>query len=109
VCAQGDEGGDWAQTYRPLLVPKGWIAVDGVSLTVVAVEAERFSVCLIPETLARTTLGSKDKGDPVHLEFDGTAKVRTERKRERDDYDSVNQKKRERVCVCVCVCVCAYV
>ena len=59
-----------------MLVPKGWIAIDGVSLTVVAVEPERFSVCLIPETLERTTLGVKDVGATVHLEFDGTAKVR---------------------------------
>lgn len=55
---------------------KGWIAIDGVSLTVVAVEPDRLSVCLIPETLERTTLGFKQVGDPVNLEFDGTAKVR---------------------------------
>ena len=54
---------------------KGWIAIDGVSLTVVAVEPDRLSVCLIPETLERTTLGFKQVGDPVNLEFDGTAKV----------------------------------
>jgi riboflavin synthase len=52
------------------LVPKGSITVDGVSLTVVEVAADRFSVSLIPETLARTTLGLKQPGDPVNLEVD---------------------------------------
>lgn len=64
------------QRYRPFLVEKGWIAIDGVSLTVVRVAEDTFSVCLIPETLARTTLGFKNEGGQVHLEFDGTAKAR---------------------------------
>ncbi len=45
------------------LVPKGSITVDGISLTVVDVNAESFTVSLIPETLARTTLGFKQTGD----------------------------------------------
>ncbi|MBF0278376.1 MAG: riboflavin synthase subunit alpha [SAR324 cluster bacterium] len=61
--------------WNKYMIPKGWIAVDGISLTVVAVEKNRFSVCLIPETLARTTLGFKDSGQTVNLEFDHTAKV----------------------------------
>jgi len=57
-----------------LMVPKGSIAVDGVSLTLVKVEAERFSVMLIPHTQSATTLGSKKVGDPVNLEADMLAK-----------------------------------
>ena len=56
------------------LVDKGSITVDGVSLTVVSVSDERFSVSLIPETLARTNLGHKQPGDPVNLEVDVIAK-----------------------------------
>ncbi|MBY9076251.1 riboflavin synthase [Nocardioides sp. WL0053] len=63
------------------LVPKGSITVDGVSLTVVDVDdagtgpdGATFTVSLIPETLARTTLGSRQPGDPVNLEVDVIAK-----------------------------------
>ena len=56
------------------LVPKGSITVDGISLTVVDVNAESFTVSLIPETLARTTLGFKQDGDLVNLEVDVIAK-----------------------------------
>jgi riboflavin synthase len=56
------------------LVDKGSITVDGVSLTVVSAGEDRFSVSLIPETLARTTLGTKQPGDPVNLEVDVIAK-----------------------------------
>lgn len=56
------------------VVEKGSIAVDGVSLTVSAIGADRFSVSLIPTTLALTTLGSKAVGDPVNLEVDVIAK-----------------------------------
>jgi riboflavin synthase len=56
------------------MVPKGSIAVDGISLTVVAVERERFSVALIPHTLAMTTLGVKRPEDTVNLETDILAK-----------------------------------
>ena len=56
------------------LVDKGSITVDGVSLTVLAADEERFRVSLIPETLHRTTLGSKQPGDPVNLEVDVIAK-----------------------------------
>jgi riboflavin synthase len=52
------------------LVPKGSVAVDGVSLTVVAALPDRFSVALIPHTLAHTTLGGRRPGDPVNLETD---------------------------------------
>ena len=56
------------------IVSKGSIAVDGVSLTLVDVERYRFSVALIPHTLAVTTLGGKSVGDPVNLETDLLAK-----------------------------------
>lgn len=52
------------------LVHKGSIAVDGVSLTLVDVELERFSVALIPHTLKVTTLGRRAAGDRVNLETD---------------------------------------
>ncbi|HYZ29829.1 MAG TPA: riboflavin synthase [Thermoleophilaceae bacterium] len=56
------------------VVEKGSIAVDGVSLTVVEVDAKGFTISLIPETLERTTLGSVVEGDPVNLEVDMLAK-----------------------------------
>ncbi|WP_027862181.1 riboflavin synthase [Marmoricola sp. URHB0036] len=56
------------------LVAKGSITVDGISLTVVDVMPESFTVSLIPETLARTTLGFKQPGDVVNLEVDVIAK-----------------------------------
>jgi riboflavin synthase len=56
------------------IVEKGSIAVDGVSLTVSAVDADSFSVSLIPETLERTTLGAAVPGRPVNLEVDVLAK-----------------------------------
>lgn len=63
------------RALAPLVVDKGSIAVDGVSLTVSAVsdaaEPEQwFEVSLIPETLAATTLGTRAAGDPVNLETD---------------------------------------
>jgi riboflavin synthase len=56
------------------IVPKGSIAVDGVSLTVVDVAPDSFTVSLIPATLEATTLGFKGPGDLVNLELDVIAK-----------------------------------
>lgn len=56
------------------LVDKGSITVDGISLTVVEVRDGSFTVSLIPETLARTTLGFKQPGERVNLEVDVIAK-----------------------------------
>jgi riboflavin synthase len=56
------------------VVEKGSIAVDGVSLTVAAVDGESFTVSLIPETLERTTLGLATPGRVVNLEVDVLAK-----------------------------------
>jgi riboflavin synthase len=67
-------------TLARYVVEKGSITVDGVSLTVSAVDSDpvgrdaTFSVCLIPTTLALTTLGHKEVGDLVNLEVDVLAK-----------------------------------
>jgi riboflavin synthase len=52
------------------MVEKGSVAVDGVSLTLVRVETDRFSVALIPHTLTVTTLARRQIGDPVNIETD---------------------------------------
>jgi riboflavin synthase len=57
-----------------LVAEKGSIAVDGVSLTVAAAGRDRFEVALIPETLARTTLGDARPGTKVNLEADVVAR-----------------------------------
>ncbi|MFJ3146836.1 riboflavin synthase [Streptomyces halstedii] len=56
------------------VVEKGSITVDGVSLTVVDAAPDHFTISLIPTTLALTTLGIKQPGDPVNLEVDVLAK-----------------------------------
>ncbi|GAB3864784.1 riboflavin synthase [Nocardioides maradonensis] len=56
------------------LVDKGSITVDGISLTVVEAKQDSFTISLIPETLARTTLGFRQVGDRVNLEADILAK-----------------------------------
>ncbi|HEX7376970.1 MAG TPA: riboflavin synthase [Pirellulales bacterium] len=75
------EAGGWTTLwfeYPPKLAcqlaSKGSVAVDGVSLTLVDVEPERFSVALIPHTLRVTTLGQRQVGDRVNLETDLLAK-----------------------------------
>lgn len=59
-------------SLMPYLLWKGWVAIDGASLTVSAVDrgAHRIAVSLIPETLERTTLGRVSVGDPVNIEID---------------------------------------
>lgn len=54
----------------PMTAPKGSIAVDGISLTLVECGADWFTVALIPETVKRTALGGMRPGDPVNLEAD---------------------------------------
>jgi riboflavin synthase len=56
------------------VVHKGSVAVDGVSLTISAIGPDWIEVSLIPETLARTTLGRRQPGDTVNLEVDMIAK-----------------------------------
>ncbi len=73
----GDWSFFWFQIPRRLslqMAPKGSIAVDGVSLTIVDSEPDRFSVALIPYTLAVTTLGPLQVGGKVNLETDVLAK-----------------------------------
>ncbi|MFQ5413872.1 MAG: riboflavin synthase [Phycisphaerae bacterium] len=55
---------------RPFIVPKGSIAVDGVSLTVAALAGDAFSIALIPTTLERTTLAALSPGRRVNIETD---------------------------------------
>jgi riboflavin synthase len=62
------------EEYADLIVVKGSIAVDGVSLTIVDPDATSFGAALIPETLRRTILGTANIGDTVNLEFDMIAK-----------------------------------
>lgn len=57
-----------------LVAEKGSIAIDGISLTVARVHRDRFEVALIPETLARTTLGGATAGTRVNLEADIVAR-----------------------------------
>jgi riboflavin synthase len=59
---------------RRFVVEKGYVALDGVSLTVASAGAETFEIALIPETLARTTLGARCPGDVLNLEIDPIAR-----------------------------------
>lgn len=72
-----DRDGEWTTMWFRVpprltrqMVSKGSVAVDGVSLTLVDVETERFSVALIPHTLAHTTLGARRVGDDANIETD---------------------------------------
>ncbi len=59
----------------PYIIPKGSIAIDGVSLTIAAVEGGEFSVAFIPTTLQRTTLSSLKARDTVNIETDIIART----------------------------------
>jgi riboflavin synthase len=79
--AQRKDENDWAEMWFEFptylsnqIASKGSIAVDGISLTVVDVRTDRFSVALIPHTLKVTTLGLKKVGDIANLETDLVAK-----------------------------------
>ena len=78
---QRNEDGQWAEfwfrvpsEWTKQMANKGSVAIDGISLTLVEVQAERFSVALIPHTLAATTLGDRNVGDTVNIETDLLAK-----------------------------------
>jgi riboflavin synthase len=70
------EGGSWVMAFTlpvelaPFFVEKGSVCIDGVSLTLTTVGADRFGVMLIPETQQRTSLGKKQVGQHVNLEAD---------------------------------------
>lgn len=79
--ARREDVGEWStfwfrapQALMPQMASKGSIAVDGVSLTLVEVTDDQFSVALIPHTLSVTTLGQLAPGDSVNLETDVLAK-----------------------------------
>ena len=77
VEAEGDGRRIWVDAPPDVLrycVEKGSIAVDGVSLTLAALDDTGFAVALIPHTLAQTTLGELAAGDEVNLEADVLAK-----------------------------------
>ena len=76
-----NDDGEWAEFWFRVpaeltkqMAPKGSVTVDGISLTLVNVEPERFSVALIPHTLDATTLGGRQVGDQVNIETDLLAK-----------------------------------
>jgi riboflavin synthase len=62
------------ETLRRYVCEKAFISVDGVSVTVAAAAGDWFEIVLIPETLRRTTLGSRAPGDRVNLEVDPLAR-----------------------------------
>ena len=59
-----------AEPLAALLIPQGSVAVDGVSLTVAALDGLAFEIMLIPHTLGQTTLGGLKAGERVNLEMD---------------------------------------
>ncbi len=70
-----ERGGSWCAAFRlpddkDLIVEKGSICLDGVSLTIAALEHDRFSVAVIPHTHAHTTFRTMKAGDRVNVEFD---------------------------------------
>ena len=68
----------WFATPKPLqkyILPQGFVALNGCSLTIAKVDNDRFCVCLIPETLRATTFGTLSKGDPVNLEIDHQTQI----------------------------------
>ena len=76
-----EDEGDWSTFWFSVpghcirqMARKGSVAVDGISLTLVEVDEETFSVALIPHTLAVTTLGSVQPGETVNIETDVLAK-----------------------------------
>lgn len=77
VCTHVEEvDGSWLYTFEydiknaPLLVDKGSVAINGVSLTVITPEAATFQVTIIPYTYEHTSFGQLAAGDRVNLEFD---------------------------------------
>lgn len=81
VIRNGSEAGGWKMwiqiplELKPFFVHKGSISLDGVSLTLVNVDADRISVALIPTTLERTVLGARRAGDLINIETDVLARL----------------------------------
>lgn len=83
VTSNSERGGEWRLALTPpanvldALVPKGSVAIDGVSLTIASVDPPQrtIEIALIPTTLEKTTLGALRPGDPVNVEVDVIAKT----------------------------------
>jgi riboflavin synthase len=80
VLALDEVGEDWRlrvdvpEHLRQYVVEKGSLSIDGISLTVAAIDEGAVEAAIIPETYRLTTLSEKSAGDPVHLEVDVIAK-----------------------------------
>lgn len=81
VVKERNEDGEWAEFWFEVpvnltrqMASKGSVTVDGISLTLVNVESNCFSVALVPHTLSVTTLGQRQVGDKVNIETDLLAK-----------------------------------
>lgn len=76
---QSERESIWWYTMEPepmaYIIPKGSVAIDGISLTIADLQGDRFSTALIPTTLERTTLGGKREGDVVNVETDILART----------------------------------
>lgn len=76
ITAIEQEGTDWLikieypETYRDLIVGRGSVAIDGISLTVASEKDNHFKVAIIPYTYEHTNMHDRKKGDRVNLEFD---------------------------------------
>ena len=57
------------------LLEKGYVAIDGISLTIGDVSNSRFNLHIIPETMRQTTIASKQVGDAVNIEIDSTTQT----------------------------------
>ena len=62
-------------SLQKYIIEKGFVAIDGISLTVGAVQSNIFNLHLIPETLRMTTLGAKNEGDAVNIEIDSNTQT----------------------------------
>jgi riboflavin synthase len=62
-------------SLQKYIIEKGFVAIDGISLTVGIVESNIFALHIIPETLRMTTLGSKQEGDAVNIEIDSNTQT----------------------------------
>ena len=79
LVSKSERVGDGAQysiiappDVRKYIVSKGYVGIDGISLTIGEVSEDHFDLHLIPETLRLTTIGDKQVGDAVNLEIDST-------------------------------------
>ncbi len=66
---------EMSPAVQPYIVPKGSVAIDGISLTIAALKDDRFSVALIPTTIRETTLWARQVGDAVNVETDILART----------------------------------